>query len=257
MRFRPCIDIHDGKVKQIVGSTLNDKSAVENYVSAKDADFYAGLYKDNGLKGGHIILLNKAGTAEYELTRAHALKGLKAFPGGMQIGGGITSENAAEYTDYASHVIVTSYVFRDGIIEEDNLKKLLAAVGREKIVLDLSCKKVGDEYYITTDRWQKLTKVNITYDNLDYFAAFCDEFLIHAVDVEGKQNGIERELVEYLAQWKGIDITYAGGVRSIEDMKLLKSIGKDRIDVTVGSALDLFGGNMPFMDAVKFCRQNE
>jgi len=254
MRFRPCIDIHDGKVKQIVGSTLNDVSAVENFVSNRDADFFAKLYKDNGLRGGHIILLNKAGTPEYELTKAQAIKGLKAFPNGMQIGGGITAENAAEYTDYASHVIVTSYVFKDGIVYEDNLKKLVEAVGKNKIVIDLSCRKVGDSYFITTDRWQKTTKVSISYDTLDYFAGYCDEFLIHAVDVEGKQNGIERELVEYLSGWKGIDITYAGGVRSIDDMKLLNEIGRGRIDVTVGSALDLFGGRMSFADAVDFCK---
>lgn len=254
MRFRPCIDIHDGKVKQIVGSSLNDSGAVENFVSAKDADYFAGLYKENDLRGGHIILLNKVGTLEYELTKAQAIKGLKAFKCGMQIGGGITADNAVEYTDFASHVIVTSYVFKDGNIYEDNLKKLVGAVGREKIVLDLSCRKKDGEYYITTDRWQKMTNVNITYEMLDYFAGFCDEFLIHAVDVEGKQNGIERDLVELLAGWNGIDITYAGGVRSIEDMKLLKAMGHDRIDVTVGSALDLFGGNMKFEDAVAFCK---
>lgn len=254
MRFRPCIDIHDGKVKQIVGSSLNDSGAVENFVSAKDADYFAGLYKENDLRGGHIILLNKVGTLEYERTKAQAIKGLKAFKGGMQIGGGITADNAVEYTDFASHVIVTSYVFKDGNIYEDNLKKLVGAVGREKIVLDLSCRKKDGEYYITTDRWQKMTNVNITYEMLDYFAGFCDEFLIHAVDVEGKQNGIERDLVELLAGWNGIDITYAGGVRSIEDMKLLKAMGHDRIDVTVGSALDLFGGNMKFEDAVAFCK---
>ncbi len=255
MNFRPCIDIHDGKVKQIVGSTLSDTSAVENFVSAKDADYFAKLYKENELPGGHIILLNKAGTPEYELTKAQAIRGLKAFPNGMQIGGGITAENGAEYIEYgASHVIVTSYVFKNGLVDEDNLKKLVAAVGKEHVVLDLSCKKSDGKYYITTDRWQKMTKVDITYNNLDYFAGFCDEFLIHAVDVEGKQNGIEQELVEYLAGWKGIDITYAGGVRSIEDMKLLNDIGQGRIDVTVGSALDLFGGNMSFDEAVRFCK---
>lgn len=255
MKFRPCIDIHDGKVKQIVGSTLSDTSAVENFVSAKDADYFAGLYKENDLRGGHIILLNKVGTPEYELTKAQAIKGLKAFPKGMQIGGGITADNASEYTDYASHVIVTSYVFKDGMIQEDNLKKLVAAIGKEKLVLDLSCKKQGDDYFITTDRWQKMTKVNITKETLDYFAGYCDEFLIHAVDVEGKQNGIEQELVELLASWNGIPITYAGGVRSIEDMKLLNEIGNSKIDVTVGSALDLFGGNMKFADAVAYCKQ--
>lgn len=255
MRFRPCIDIHDGKVKQIVGSTLTDKSAVENYVSEKGADYFANLYKDNSLRGGHIILLNKAGTEEYELTKKQALCGLNAYKGGMQIGGGITADNALEFIEKgASHVIVTSYVFRDGLVYEDNLKRLVDAVGKEKVVLDLSCKKSGDDYYITTDRWQKMTKVCVTNEMLDYFASFCDEFLIHAVDVEGKQNGIERELVSRLADWKGIDITYAGGVRSIDDIKLLKELGGGRIDVTVGSALDLFGGKMRFDEVVEYCK---
>lgn len=255
MNFRPCIDIHNGKVKQIVGSSLSDTSAVENYVSEKGADYYANLYKENNLRGGHIILLNKAGTEEYEATKAEAVKGLRAFENGMQIGGGITADNAKEYIDYgASHVIVTSYVFKDGMVYEDNLEKLVSSVGKEKVVIDLSCRKCDGGYYITTDRWQKTTKVNITYDTLDYFAGFCDEFLIHAVDVEGKQNGIEQELVRLLSGWKGIDITYAGGVRSIEDMKLLNEIGQGRIDVTVGSALDLFGGKMKFEDAVGFCK---
>lgn len=258
MNFRPCIDIHNGKVKQIVGSSLSDTSAVENYVSEKGADYYATLYKDNDLRGGHIILLNKAGTEEYEATKAEAIKGLKAFNNGMQIGGGVTADNAQELIECgASHVIVTSYVFRDGLVNEDNLKKLVSAVGKERVVLDLSCKKCEDGYYVTTDRWQKLTKVRVTSDMMEYFAGYCDEFLIHAVDVEGKQNGIEAELVGKLADWNGIAVTYAGGVRNLEDMKLLNEIGSGRIDVTVGSALDLFGGKLKFEDAVQYCRKTK
>jgi len=256
MKFRPCIDIHDGKVKQIVGGTLDDTSAVENFVSAKGAEYYAGLYRDNNLVGGHIILLNKSGTEEYERTKMQALEGLKAFPQGMQIGGGIVAENAQDFINAgASHVIVTSYVFSGGEINETNLKKLSNAVGKKRIVLDLSCKKVDDRYFIATDRWQKITKVNITHEALDYFAEFCDEFLIHAVDVEGKQNGIEEELLRYLASWNRIPITYAGGVRSLNDMRLISDIGDNRIDVTVGSALDLFGGKLNFKDAVKLCNE--
>ena len=258
MRFRPCIDIHNGRVKQIIGGTLNDDGAVENFVSKKGADHYADLYRQHGLSGGHIILLNKAGTAEYEMTKTEALKGLKAFPQGMQIGGGITADNAAEFTEAgASHVIVTGYVFSDGKVNEENLKKLVKSVGKQRTVLDLSCKRVDNRYYIATDRWQKLTKVDITYDMLDYFAGNCDEFLIHAVDVEGRQGGIELDLVEYLAGWKGIKITYAGGVRSLDDMRLIDRIGQGRIDVTVGSALDLFGGDLKFEDAVRLCRETE
>ena len=254
MRFRPCIDIHNGKVKQIVGSTLSDDSARENFVADKDADYYASIYKDHGLSGGHIILLNKAGTQEYELTKKLAFKGLNAYRNGMQIGGGINCDNAGGFIEAgASHVIVTSFVFSDGVVNENNLKKLVNSVTREKIVLDLSCRRVDDRYVIATDRWQKLTKVDITYDALDYFASFCDEFLIHAVDVEGKQSGIEQNLLEYLSGWEGLPVTYAGGVRSLDDMKLIREIGHDRIDVTVGSALDLFGGKLKFDEVVKLC----
>ena len=173
----------------------------------------------------------------------------------MQIGGGITDENACEFINAgASHVIVTSFVFSDGSINEDNLKKISNAAGKDKLVIDLSCRRVKDGYVIATDRWQKLTKINITYDTLDYFAGFCDEFLIHAVDVEGKQNGIEQSLLEYLSGWDSITITYAGGVRSVDDMRQIRDIGKSRIDVTVGSALDLFGGNLRFKDAVDVCK---
>lgn len=256
MRFRPCIDIHDGKVKQIVGSTLTDNSAVENFVAEKGADYYAGIYKEHELDGGHIILLNKKGTPEYELSKQQAFSGLKAFKGGLQIGGGIDAQNAYEFIEAgASHVIVTSYVFRDGQVDEQNLEKLVAAVGKEHIVLDLSCKKKDDSYFIATDRWQKLTEVDITTESLDYFSKFADEFLIHAVDVEGKQSGIEIELVGRLAAWNGIKITYAGGVKGAADIELLKLIGQNKIDVTIGSALDLFGGNLKFEDALQLVKQ--
>ena len=193
MQYRPCIDIHDGHVKQIVGSTLSDEGEVrENFVSEKGAEYYAGLYKELGLKGGHIIILNKVGTPGYEASKEEAVKALKAYPGGLQIGGGIDADNAAAFIDAgASHVIVTSYVFKDGLINYDNLKKLVEAVGREKIVLDLSCKRTELGYVIATDRWQKMTHIAITEALLEELGAYCDEFLIHAVDVEGKAEGIE------------------------------------------------------------------
>ena len=253
MRFRPCIDIHNGQVKQIVGSSLSDRGAVENYVSDRGADYYAELYKENNLYGGHIIMLNKKGTDEYEASKKQALKGLSAYPQGMQIGGGVDADNAAELIEAgASHVIVTSYVFKDGQVVEENLRKLVNAVGREHVVLDLSCKKQGDKYYIATDRWQKITSVDITSNSLDYFAEYADEFLIHAVDVEGKQNGIEEQLTMKLAAWNRLPITYAGGVKGMEDIERLRQIGNGKIDVTIGSALDLFGGKLAFDEVVKW-----
>ncbi len=257
MKFRPCIDIHNGKVKQIVGGSLSDKNsnAVENFVSEQDAGFYAALYKKDNLKGGHIILLNPAGTDYYRQDCSQAEKALKEFPGGFQIGGGITEENALSFIEKgASHVIVTSYVFKDGKIHCDNLEKLVKAVGKDRLVLDLSCRKKNGEYYVVTDRWQKFTDVAVNRNTLDALSGYCDEFLIHAVDVEGKASGIERELVRLLGEWKKIPITYAGGVGSFEDLKLLEELGQDRLDVTIGSALDLFGGPMKYTEVVSLLR---
>ncbi|MBO4376838.1 MAG: phosphoribosylformimino-5-aminoimidazole carboxamide ribotide isomerase [Lachnospiraceae bacterium] len=253
MQFRPCIDIHDGHVKQIVGSTLSDEGAVrENFVSENGAEYYAGLYKELGLKGGHIIILNKVGTPEYEASKEEAVKALKAYPGGFQIGGGIDAENAAAFINAgASHVIVTSYVFKDGLINYENLKKLVCAVGREKIVLDLSCKRTELGYVIATDRWQKMTHIAITEALLEELGAYCDEFLIHAVDVEGKAEGIEKDLTEALAAWDTLPVTYAGGVHSYEDITLLKELGDSKLNVTVGSALDIFGGELKMEEIIK------
>ena len=119
MKFRPCIDIHNGKVKQIVGGSLTDvqDQASENFVSEQDASFYAELYKKAGIKGGHVILLNGHDSPYYESTKEQALLALHTYSGGLQIGGGVNPENAGEYLDAgASHVIVTSYVFKDGRI---------------------------------------------------------------------------------------------------------------------------------------------
>ena len=204
MRFRPCIDIHNGKVKQIVGSSLRDKNdeAKENYVASQDAAFYAGMYREMGLTGGHIILLNPVSSPFYEETKKQAIGALGVCPGLMQVGGGITAENAAEFINAgASHVIVTSYVFKDGEINYTNLQKLKEAVGKEKVVLDLSCKNVDGKYYIVTDRWQKLTDVELNEGTLDLLSEYCDEFLVHAADVEGKQKGIEKNVVKILGDW--------------------------------------------------------
>ena len=254
MRFRPCIDIHNGKVKQIVGGSLLDQGdyAKDNFVSEKDGDYYANLYREAGLAGGHIILLNKSDSQYYKEDVRQACLALKAFPGGLQIGGGMTDQNAAFFLDQgASHIIVTSFVFKDGKIDYEHLKKIAAITGKEHLVLDLSCRKKGDSYYIVTDRWQKFTEVELTQEVLDELSAYCDEFLIHAVDVEGKSSGIETEIAAMLGNWNGIPVTYAGGVGSFEDLRTLKTLGGGKVDVTIGSALDLFGGKMAFDEVLK------
>ena len=257
MEFRPCIDIHNGKVKQIVGGSLQDHKdqAKENCVAAKDASLYAELYKEYGLKNGHIILLNPVTSEYYEATKAQAMGALRAYPGGMQIGGGITAENAGVYLDAgASHVIVTSYVFRDGKIDLERLRLLSERVGKKQLVLDLSCRKSADgAYYIVTDRWQKFTRVQVTEETLNRLAEYCDEYLIHAVDVEGKSAGIEAELVQLLGESSPIPATYAGGVHAMEDLELIRKLGGGSVHVTIGSALDLFGGYLKFEDVVKKC----
>ncbi len=261
MQFRPCIDIHNGKVKQIVGSSLKDKGdeAVENFVAFQNADYFAGLYKEDKLTGGHIILLNSRDSVYYEDTKAQAILALGTYPGGLQVGGGITADNAVSFIEAgASHVIVTSYVFQDGKIHYENLEKLVKAVGKDHIVLDLSCKYVKDQdgketgYYIVTDRWQKLTEERITPALLDKLAEYCDEFLIHAVDVEGKQNGIERALAELLGKWGKLPMTYAGGIHTLEDIALIQELGRGKLDFTIGSALDLFGGDLSYEEVLKW-----
>ena len=254
MKFRPCIDIHNGKVKQIVGGSLKDQDnqAVTNFASEYEADYYAKMYQKDGLAGGHIILLNPPASEYYEATKCQAMKALKAYPKGMQIGGGITAENAKEYLDAgASHVIVTSYVFKNGEIHWDNLKKLYEVAGKEHIVLDLSCRKKDGSYYIVTDRWQKFTQVELTQEILTKLAAYCDEFLVHGVDVEGKASGVEEELVKMLSRWGTIPITYAGGIGTLEDLEHFAKISEGKIDYTIGSALDLFGGKIPYREIIK------
>ena len=249
MQFRPCIDIHNGAVKQIVGGSLKDvgNQAKENFVSKYNAACYAKLYQKYQLKGGHIILLNNKESEYFEATKAQAMEALKAYPGGLMIGGGIDADNAMEYLEAgASHVIVTSYVFKNGDVNISNLKKLVNTVGKEHVVLDLSCRKIEGEYRIMTDRWQKASNVILNHETLNYFRDYCDEFLIHAVDVEGKNGGIEEELVMMLGDWAKIPMTYAGGVHNFYDLELLRGLGRGKIDVTIGSALDLFGGSMDF-----------
>lgn len=258
MELRPCIDIHNGKVKQIVGGSLRDEgdAAAENFVSEKDAAFYAKLYQREGLKGGHIILLNPAGSPYYPATREQALLALRTYPGGMQAGGGINPENARDFLEAgASHVIVTSYVFREGRVDFENLKKMAGAVGRDHLVLDVSCRKREGRYYVVTDRWQRFTGEAVNEALLDRLMAYADEFLVHAVDVEGQALGIEEELAALLGDWGKIPITYAGGVAGLQDLEKLKRLGKNKLNVTIGSALDIFGGKLEFKKVLQYLRQ--
>lgn len=257
MQFRPCIDIHNGKVKQIVGGSLTDEGnkAQENFVSENDASYFANLYKKEGLQGAHVIMLNAADSEYYEATKAQAMLAIRTYSGALQVGGGITAENASEYIkNGADKVIVTSYVFKNGEIQYENLNKLVEAVSKEHIVLDLSCRKRDGKYYIVTDRWQKFTNVEVTYETLEELSKYCSEFLIHAVDVEGKQQGIDKELIAYLGKWNKIPITYAGGIYTYEDIETIGKLGNGQIHVTVGSALDLFGGALNFERIIELVR---
>ena len=253
MRFRPCIDVHNGKVKQIVGGSLKDEgnAARDNFISEKPASYYATFYREKGLSGGHVILLNPPGSEFYKETRNQVLSALRAYPQGLMAGGGINDRTASTYLDAgASHVIVTSFVFRDGKMDERNLARLVSAVGKDRLVLDVSCKKKGDDYYVVTDRWQNFTEEKLTPALLDHLSESCAEFLVHAADVEGKQAGIETEVVKILGDWGKIPITYAGGIHSLSDIETIRLAGKGRLDFTVGSALDLFGGPLPLADVL-------
>ncbi len=247
MKFKPCIDLHDGKVKQIVGKSLSgNDDLITNFVSEKSSSWFAELYKKDGLSGGHLIMLGKG-------NEKAAKEALSAFKGGLQAGGGINCDNAMEYIDAgASHVIVTSYVFKNGIIDRDNLKKLNDALGKNKIVIDLSCRYKNNEYYIVTDMWQKFTDTVINRKNIEDLEKYCAEFLVHAVDVEGMMCGVDEELIKLLTEITNIPVTYAGGITSLDDLDLINEIGKGRIDATVGSALDIFGGKLPYADVVKW-----
>lgn len=239
MRFRPCIDLHQGMVKQIVGSTLHDSddaSLRTNFEAVQPAAWFARQYRRDGLDGGHVIQLGP-GNAEA------ARQALAAWPGGLQIGGGINLQNAAQWLDAgAAAVIVTSWVFHDGFIDETRLNQLVRAIGRERLVLDLSCRRRGEHYYIVTDRWQTFTREAIRPGLLNRLAGHCHEYLIHAVDVEGQCRGVEEPLLALLGHWSGLPVTYAGGIHTWEDIELIEDLGGGRIDFTVGSALDIFGG---------------
>lgn len=253
MQFRPCIDIHNGKVKQIVGGTLKDSGdfAKENFVSDMNADDFAKMYKSYGLKGGHIILLNAKDSEFYRADVEQAKLALSFWPDSLQIGGGITDENARYFIDIgASHVIVTSFVFVDGQVRFDRLKALKSAVGAEHIVLDMSCRKKDGRYLVVTDRWQKYTSQIVNEELFDSLSEYCDEFLVHAVNVEGTGLGLDTELISILSKHSKRPITYAGGISSMKDIETLDKLGNGKINFTIGSALDIFGGKLRFTDVV-------
>lgn len=239
MAFRPCIDLKDGCVVQIVGGTLTDDGqASVNFVSERSAADYAALYRRDGLRGGHVIMLGPGNEAE-------ALSALRAYPGGLQVGGGITPENARAYLDAgASHVIVTSYLFPQGAFVPERLRKMADVVGRKRLVVDLSCRRTPEgHYHVATDRWQTVTATRLTLETIRAFEAGCDELLIHAADVEGKQAGIDETLVRLLGEWVSVPTTYAGGARSLKDVHQVEELSGGKVDLTIGSALDIFGGS--------------
>ncbi len=242
-QFRPCIDLHQGKVKQIVGGSLNDDGAATNYISPYDAPYYANLYRQHGLTGGHVIALGPG-------NKEQALAALQAWPGGLQFGGGVNCENATEYLDAgASQVIVTSYLFEGGQFSWERLERIKAVTGTDRLVLDLSCRKTGDGWHIATDRWQTVTELAITPQVLSELEKHCAEFLIHAADVEGLQGGIDEALVALLGQHCSIPVTYAGGARSLDDLEQVKTLSGGQVDLTIGSALDIFGGSGVTLEA--------
>ncbi len=252
MRFRPCIDIHNGSVKQIIGGSIDGDKAVDNFVSDKGADHYALLYKEKGLYGGHIALLNKLGTMEYEKDLEEAEKAFSVFPGGLMIGGGVNADNALKFIEKgASKVIVTSYIFYEGKLSIERLNKLKSLVGRERLVLDLSCRRKDGDYYVVFEKWQRFTEEKAEKELFDRLSDHCSEFLVHGVDVEGKKSGLDEELVERLSLLP-YNITYAGGIKDFEDLEKLREAGRGRLDFTIGSALDIFGGNMPLEEVMKW-----
>ncbi|KAJ1474281.1 eukaryotic type phosphoribosylformimino-5-aminoimidazole carboxamide ribotide isomerase [Baffinella frigidus] len=254
MKFRPCIDLHNGVVKQLVGGSVQDESAEqpkENFASDKSATHYADMYSNDALTGGHVISIG-AGNEEA------AVAALKAYPGGLQYGGGVTPENARKWLSAgASHVIVTSYVFKDGKLDFDKLKEMVELVGKDNLVLDLSCRSKDGKFFVCTDRWQKFTDLEVSGDTLNMLAEYCDEFLVHAVDVEGKMQGIEDDLVQMLGECSPIPVTYAGGASTMGDLDKVKAIGDGKVDLTIGSGLDIFGGALSYEAVVAWQRKEE
>lgn len=236
-QFRPCIDLHQGQVKQIVGGSLNDQGADTNFVSEYSSRYYAELYRKHQLIGGHVIALGPG-------NQEAALEALAAWPDGLQFGGGVNADNAGSYLDAgASHVIVTSYLFEGGEFSWERLEAVKAVTGKERLILDLSCRRTESGWNIATDRWQTVTGLAVNEQTLQQLSSHCAEFLIHAADVEGLQAGIDEDLVRLLGEACPIPVTYAGGARSLEDLKRVDELSGGKVDLTIGSALDIFGGS--------------
>jgi phosphoribosylformimino-5-aminoimidazole carboxamide ribotide isomerase len=254
MKFRPCIDLHEGMVKQIVGSTLAPGKAtalITNFKTNISPAYFAGVYRNDGLYGGHVIMLGPG-------NEAAEVEALQEFPQGFHAGGGITPKNASFFLDSgASHVIVTSFIFKKGRLVWENLKAMASAVGKRRLVLDLSCVLRDQAYYIATDRWQRLTSITLSKETLATLAGFCDEFLVHAAHKEGKRAGIDENLVALLGDSSPIPVTYAGGIRSLEDLDLVEKSGKGRVDATIGSALDIFGGCLSYKSVVEWHNKHQ
>ena len=248
MQFRPCIDLHQGKVKQIVGATLGtDGAPIVNFEAEHSSAYYASLYRSDNLKGGHVIQLGSG-------NEAAARAALEAYPQGLQVGGGVCLANAESWIEAgAAAVIITSAVFHSGAVDWNCLRALVDAVGKDRLVLDLSCRWRDGHYVIVADRWQTFTDVVVDAEGVAALAEYCSEFLVHAVDVEGKQSGVDERLLEILANLDNCPITYAGGVRDMADLHKIRLVGQDKIHVTVGSALDIFGGKLAYREVVDYC----
>jgi phosphoribosylformimino-5-aminoimidazole carboxamide ribotide isomerase len=251
--FRPCIDLHGGQVKQIVGGTLSDdETALEtNFVADRSAADFAGMYRDDGLRGGHVIQLGPG-------NEDAALSALAAYPGGLHLGGGVTPRNAATYLDAgASHVIVTGYLFVQGRFSASRLSELTHAVGARRLVIDLSCRRQPEGWVVATDRWQTRTDLWLNHETLDRLAGHCDEFLVHAADIEGRAGGMDEALVACLGSWGRKPVTYAGGAREMRDFERVDALSHGRVDLTVGTALDIFGGSgIRYTDCVEWNRRH-
>ena len=255
MAFRPCIDLQNGRVVQIIGGTLTDDGTqtVTNHVSDRSAADFAALYQRDGLTGGHVIMLGPGSEDE-------ALSAFAAYPNGLQIGGGITANNAASWLEAgASHVIVTSFLFENGALSPERLAAMTEVVGRDRLVVDISCRRgLDDGYYVATNRWQTITETRLSTALFEFLEPYCAEFLVHAADVEGKCDGIDEELVRLLGGWATLPTTYAGGARRLEDIARVAELSGGKVDLTIGSALDLFGGHLvKYEEAARLGRRHE
>ncbi|RVX68126.1 1-(5-phosphoribosyl)-5-[(5-phosphoribosylamino)methylideneamino] imidazole-4-carboxamide isomerase [Exophiala mesophila] len=250
-RFRPCIDLHAGQVKQIVGGTLSttESELKTNYISKHPSEYFAKLYRDANLLGAHVIMLGPGNDVA-------AREALRTWPGGLQIGGGITDSNAKEWIEAgAEKVIITSFLFPNGKFSLERLESVLSSLNNDtsKLVIDLSCRRKGDTWFVAMNKWQTLTEMEITKDNIKFLEPYCSEFLIHAADNEGLQQGIDTDLVARLAEWCSTPVTYAGGARTVADLDLVNESSHGKIDLTIGSALDVFGGSgAKFEDCVRW-----